>query len=57
MLGKIEGGKKGVTENDIVSITDSMDLNLSKFWEIVKDTVHLVCCSPWGCKELTPLSE
>ena len=39
------------------SITDSMDMNLSKFWEIMKDAIHLVCCSPWGCKELTPLSD
>ena len=33
------------------SITDSMDMNLSKLWEIVKDE-SLECCSPWGRKEL-----
>ena len=33
------------------SITDSMDMNLSKFWEIVKDNGSLACCGPWGCKE------
>ena len=30
-------------------IVDSMDMSLSKFWEIVKDREG---CSPWGCKEL-----
>ena len=33
------------------SIRDSMDVNLSKLWDIVKDMGSLVCCSPWGCKE------
>ena len=27
----------GVTEDEIVSITDSMDMNLSNLWEIVED--------------------
>ena len=31
------------------SITDTMDMNLSKFQEIVEDTGG---CSPWGHKEL-----
>ena len=35
MLGKTEG--KGAAEDDIVSISDSMDINLSKLWEIVMD--------------------
>ena len=29
------------------SIADSMDMSLSKFWELRSQ----VCCSPWGCKE------
>ena len=39
MLGKIEGKReKGVAENEMVSsITDPMDTNLSKLWEIVED--------------------
>ena len=32
-----EQKEKGVTEGEIVSITDSMDMNLSKLWEIVGD--------------------
>ena len=33
-------------------ITDSMDMSLSKLWEMVMGQGGLVCCSPWGCKEL-----
>ena len=29
--------EKGVAEDEIESITDSMDMSLSKFWEIVED--------------------
>ena len=31
------------------SITNSMNMNLSKLWETVKETHwNLVCSSPWG---------
>ena len=30
-------------------ITDSMDMSLSKIWEMVKDSE--MCCSLWGHKE------
>ena len=33
------------------SITDSMDINLSKLQVIVEDRENLVCYSLWGCKE------
>ena len=37
MLGKIEGKKRRRWQRICVSITDSMDRNLSKLWEIVED--------------------
>ena len=39
MLGKIEGKRRRGWQKIrwLGSITDSMDLNLSKLWEIVKD--------------------
>ena len=43
--------EKRVAEDKILdSITNSMDMNLGKLQEIVKDS--LVCCSPRGRKEL-----
>ena len=33
------------------SITDSMDMILSKLWEIVEDRGAWHACSPWGLKE------
>ena len=38
MLGKIEGKRRrGWQLRWLDSITDSMDMNLSKFWKIIKD--------------------
>ena len=33
-------------------ITDSMDMSLSKLWQLVNGQGSLACCSPWGHKEL-----
>ena len=58
MLGKIEGrrrrGRCRMRWWD--GITDSMDMSLGKLLGIVKDR-NLTCCSPWGAKSWTLLSE
>ena len=52
MLAKIEGRRRRGRRRMrwLEGITDSMDMSLSKRWEIVEDK-SLVCCSPWGCKK------
>ena len=38
------------------SLNTSVDMNPSKFWEIVKDQGSLACCSSWSRKELNTIS-
>ena len=56
MLGKIEGrrirGWQRMRWSD--GITNSVDMNMSKLWKIVKEDRQgsLECCSPWGGTEV-----
>ena len=52
-LGNIEGKRRRGCQRMRCSesITDSMDMKLSKLWEILEDT-GACTCSPWGCKDL-----
>ena len=53
MLGKIEGKRRGVAEDEMVRYHHQ--LNGHKSEKILGDSEgqgSLTCCSPWGCKEL-----
>ena len=53
MLGKIDGRRRRGRQRMrwLDGITDSMDMSLSKLWELAVDR-GLECCSSWGRKEL-----
>ena len=58
MLGKIEGRRRGGQQRIrwLDSITDSMDMNLSRLWETVKDREALCVAIHGVTKNQTELS-
>ena len=54
MLGKTEGQMRRGWQRrrQLGGITDSVDMNLSKLWEIVKDKGSMVCCKCIGLQKV-----
>ena len=53
MLGKIEGRKKGTTEDEMVGWHHRLNGHeFEQTWGDSEGQGSLACCSPWGRKEL-----
>ena len=52
MLGKIEGRQRRGQQRMrwLEGITNSMEMSLSRLWELVMDSGGLACCGSW-CRE------
>ena len=53
MLGNIEGGRKGMTEDEMVGWPHHVDAHeFEQVLRVGEGQRGLVFYSPWGCKEL-----